>query len=69
MQTRLVSVRYDAALGAFEARVDVERDGRTFRYPTRVEAPESSPRDWVERTLTDRALRMSDSGRPNARLH
>ena len=31
MQTiRLGAVRYDAAAGAFEARVDVERDGRTF---------------------------------------
>ncbi len=69
MQTRLVSVRYDAAAGAFEARVDVERDGRTFRYPCRVEAPESAPRDWIEEALTRHALRQSDSGRPQARLH
>jgi len=69
MQTRLVNVRYDAAKGAFEARVDVERDGRTFRYPCRVEAPESAPRDWIEDALTRHALRQSDSGRPQARLH
>jgi len=69
MHTRLVSVRYDSAKGAFEARVDVERDGRTFRYPCRVEAPESAPRDWLEEALTRHALRQSDSGRLQARLH
>lgn len=69
MQTRLVSMRYDAAQGAFEARVDVERDGRTFRYPCRVEAPESAPREWIEEALTRHALRMSDSGRARTRLH
>lgn len=69
MHTRVVSMRYDAAKGAFEARVDVERDGRTFRYPCRVEAPESAPRDWLEDALTRNALRMSDSVRPQARLH
>jgi hypothetical protein len=69
MHTRLVSMTYDAAKGAFEARVDVERDGRTFRYPCRVEAPESAPRDWIEEALTRHALRQSDSGRPQARLH
>ena len=69
MHTRLVSMKYDAAQGAFEARVDVERGGRTFRYPCRVEAPESAPRDWIEEALTRHALRQSDSGRPQARLH
>ena len=69
MQTRVGSVRYDTAQGAFEARVDVERDGRTFRYPCRVEAPESAPRDWIEAALTRHALRMSDSVRPQTRLH
>lgn len=66
MQTRLVSLRYDAGRGAYEARVDVERDGRTFRYPCRLEAPESAPRDWVEQALLRRALGMSDTPRPAA---
>ncbi len=70
MQTvRLGSVRYDPSTGAFEARVDVERDGRTFRYPCRVEAPESAPRGWIEQALTRHALRQSDTGRPQPRLH
>lgn len=69
MQTRLVSMRYDAASGTYEARVDVERDGRIFRYPCRVQAPESAPRDWIEDALTRHALRQSDTSRPRAQLH
>jgi hypothetical protein len=49
--------------------VDVERDGRTFRYPCRVEAPSTAPMKWIEEALTRHALRQSDSGRPQARLH
>ncbi len=64
MQTRLVSIRYDAAQGAFEGRVDLSRDGRTFRYPTRLEAPESTPSEVVEAELVQRALRMAESDRP-----
>ena len=70
MQTRLVSVRYDAAQGAFEARVDVESDGPA---PSAISAgsrrPNPPPRDWIEEALTRHALRQSDSGRPQARLH
>ncbi|MBP1807184.1 orotidine 5'-phosphate decarboxylase [Rubellimicrobium aerolatum] len=80
MQTvRVKSLRYDPVQGAYEGRVDVERDGRTFRYPCRVEAPESAPRDWIEDALARHALRQSDSGpsdpglsisgRPQPRLH
>ena len=70
MQTKLVSVRYDTSRGAFEARVDVERDGRTFRYPCRVEAAEDASRDWLEAALTGQALRMSDTRAPQpARQH
>ena len=69
MHTRLVSVRYDSAKGAFEARVDVERDGRTFCYPCRVEAPSTAPQEWIEDALSRHALRQSYSGRPQGRLH
>ena len=66
MQARVVSVRYDAGLGAFEARVDVERDGRSFRYPCRIAAQESAPRDWLDAALTRQALAMSDTPRLEA---
>jgi hypothetical protein len=61
MTTKVRAMRYDSARGAFEARVDVVREGRTFRYPVRLEASESAPRDWVEAALTRQALRMSDT--------
>jgi hypothetical protein len=61
MDMRVQALRYDAARGAFEGRVDVERDGRTFRYPVRLEAPESAARDWIEASLVRQALRMSDT--------
>jgi hypothetical protein len=66
---RLVRVSYDAGRGAFEGRVDVERDGRTFRYPCSVAAPETADRAWVEGALAQAALRQSDSGRSDSRLH
>jgi hypothetical protein len=64
MGIRLGRVSYDGARGWFEARVDVDRDGRTFRDPARVAGPANAPRPWVGAALADHALRMSDSGRP-----
>lgn len=64
MGIRLGRASHDEARGWFEARVDVDRDGRTFRYPARVAGPANAPRAWVESALADHALRMSDSGRP-----
>jgi hypothetical protein len=66
MQARVVSVGYDAAQGAWEARVDVERQGRTFRYPCRLVASNTVSRDWLEAALTRQALAMSDTPLPSA---
>lgn len=63
MRITLGQVIHDEARGWFEARVDVERDGRTFRYPARVQGPADAPRAWIEAALTDHALRLSDSRR------
>ena len=64
MQAKVVRLCFDAARGTHEARVDIERDGRTFCYPCRVEAPGSAPREWVEDAVTRQALRMTTSDRP-----
>lgn len=64
---RVASLRYDADAGAFEGRVDVERDGQTYRYPARLGAPASAPRDWVEAELAAAALRQSDTPRFDGR--
>ncbi len=55
-------IRYNAAIGAFEARVDVVRGSRTYRYPARLNGPVSLPSDVVRDGLAQNALRMSDSG-------
>ncbi|QQA42593.1 orotidine 5'-phosphate decarboxylase [Pelagovum pacificum] len=55
-------IRYNAALGAFEARVDISRGGRTFRYPCRMNGPLDLTPDKVRAGLARHAMRMSDSG-------
>lgn len=55
-------IRYNAAAGAFEARVDISRGGRTFRYPCRLSGPLDMPADAVRAGLVRHAQRMSDSG-------
>lgn len=62
----LGNVRYNAKDGAFEARVDVHRNGSTFRYPCDVKGPLDMDISRVRSQLAQRALLMSDSG---ARLH
>ncbi len=59
---RLGDVRYNAQMGAFEARVDIERDGTTYRYPCQVPGPLDMDAGWVSQNLTKHALRQSDSG-------
>ena len=54
-------VRYNPQAGAFEARVDIRRGDRTYRYPAQVAAPLDADPHWIDRALTDSAVRMSDS--------
>ncbi len=63
-ETRLVrlgEVRYDPARGLFAARVDLARDGLTFRYPAEVAAPPAADPAWLADALVARARAMSDS--------
>lgn len=67
MQTiKLKSVRYNAQIGAFEARVDVERGDRTYRYPCRLALPMDAEIDAVKLGLMRQALRMSDTTAPKS---
>ena len=63
---QLGDVRYNAKQGAFEARVDIHRDGQVFRYPCEVKAPLNMDIDRVRQHLTQRAMNMSDT---QPRLH
>lgn len=58
---RLGETRYNERAGAFEARVDVVRNGVTFRYPARVAAPQDADPRWVSDALVRHALGLSDS--------
>lgn len=62
MQTiKIGTVHYNAKSGAFEARVDVARNDRTFRYPCTVSGPASMDAPQVIAQLQRQALRMSDT--------
>lgn len=62
MQTiKMKTVRYNAQIGAFEARVDIERGDRTYRYPCQLVMPIDASIDAVKLGLMRQAIRMSDS--------
>lgn len=54
-------INYNAALGAYEARVDIRRGGRTFRYPAQLAGPLDMSPDQVRAGLARKAASMSDS--------
>jgi hypothetical protein len=53
------NIRYDATAGVFQARVDVERDGKTFRYPVTVPGPITLDEDIVRTIVVHQARRLS----------
>lgn len=57
----LGAIRYNAQKGMFEARVDVRRGDRTFRYPCQISAPIDVDSGWIASRLTQQALGQSDS--------
>lgn len=56
------TIRYNPAASSFEARVDITRGSRTFRYPARISAPVDTPIDMIREGLARNAIHMSDSG-------
>ena len=61
LKIKLGDVKYNAQRSAFEARVDIERGGTTFRYPCEVAGPMNMDIQRVKSGLTRHALRQSDS--------
>lgn len=55
------NLRYSAKEQAFMASVDIERFGRTFRYPCAVHGPQSMDPAAVVNRLRHKALQMSDT--------
>ena len=61
-QISLGSVRYNPAAGAFEARVDVQRSGKTLRFPCQISGPVTMDMDRVRAGLTRHAQSMFTRG-------
>jgi len=55
----LGDIRYNPVTGAYEARVDIDRKGRTYRYPCSVPGTMTMDDDAVRRSLTQQAQTMA----------
>jgi len=55
----LGNIRYNPTSGAYEARVDIDRKGRTYRYPCSVPGTLMMEEGAVRRGLTQQALQMA----------
>tara|TARA_R110002051_G_scaffold218784_1_gene282580 strand:+ start:6566 stop:6754 length:189 start_codon:yes stop_codon:yes gene_type:complete len=60
---RINNLRYNAQSGAFLASVDIQRDGRMYRYPCELHGPQTMDPATIAAGLAERALRMSDTAR------
>jgi len=60
---RINNLRYNGRTHAFEASVDITRNGQTFRYPCEVFGPANMDPAMISAGLRDRAMRMSDTSR------
>lgn len=60
---RINNLRYNASSGAFEASVDIQRDGRMLHYPCELFTPQTMEPASIAAGLAARALRMSDTAR------
>ncbi len=61
-QVEIAKITYNAATGAFEARVDISAGGRRFRYPCAVAGPVDLDLGFVRKSLKRQAINMSDTG-------
>lgn len=61
MNVNMGNVRYNAGVGAFEARVDIKRGDVVYRYPCQIAGPVTMDPAVVRQGLESQALRMSDS--------
>jgi hypothetical protein len=62
-QITLGPIAFQEDRSTYEARVDISRDGRMFRYPCRISGQPGADPALVRAILTRQALAMSDSPR------
>lgn len=61
MSVEINSIWYNPAQSAFEGRIDIQRGGKSFRYPCAVEGPMDMSPVEVRRRMETQAKRMSDT--------
>lgn len=61
MTVEIKNIWYNPSSSAFEGRIDVKRDGKSFRYPCAVEGPLNMSTSEVRQRMTSQALQMSDT--------
>lgn len=55
----LGDIRYNPVTGAYEARVDIDRKGRTYRYPCSISGSLNMEDEAVRRGLKQQAMRLA----------
>jgi hypothetical protein len=55
----LGNIRYNPTTGAYEARVDIDRKGRIYRYPCSVQGTLMMEEGDVRRGLTQQAMQLA----------
>ena len=63
---KLTKIHYDADTRRFEARVDITRNERVFRYPCVLTPPADMTKDQIRLGLIAQAIHMSDSHWPQS---
>lgn len=58
-QIALGDIRYNAATSAYEARVDISRQGRTYRYPCSISGTLMMEEAAVRKGLAKQAMTMA----------
>lgn len=58
-QIAVGDIRYNPVTGAYEARVDIDRKGRTYRYPCSVAGSLMMEDAAVRQSLTKQAMRLA----------
>ncbi|WP_187432057.1 hypothetical protein ROLI_047640 (plasmid) [Roseobacter fucihabitans] len=61
MATEIKNIWYNPANSAFEGRIDIRRNGKSFRYPCAVQGPMDMSPAEVRARMEVQAKRMSDS--------
>ena len=61
MTVSVKDIWYNPVNAAFEGRIDIERNGKSFRYPCAVEGPVTMAHSEVRLRMAQQAKRMSDT--------